>query len=62
MVFGRFRKNYLLSDRSNHFKIKAQPFQFIMCGAIQLTIDILLIAQLTKYGDAYDSLDSTLPE
>lgn len=29
---------------------QAQPFQFVMCGAVQLTVDVLIILQIIAYS------------
>ena len=43
---------WFLGDFSKtcYFIIEKQPFQFILCGAIQLTVDIILIIQIIYYG------------
>lgn len=33
-----------------YFVMEKQPFPFIMCGAIQLTVDILIILQIIAYS------------
>jgi len=33
-----------------YFIIENQPFQFILCGVIQLTVDIIIIGQIIAYG------------
>lgn len=33
-----------------YFIIEFQPFQFILCGVIQLTVDIIIIAQILNYS------------
>lgn len=32
-----------------YYILEAQPVQFIMCGTIQLTVDILIILQIAAY-------------
>lgn len=32
-----------------YFAIEDQPFQFLLCGAIQLTVDVLIIGQIWLY-------------
>jgi hypothetical protein len=32
-----------------YFITQNQPFQFIMCGSIQLTVDFIIIAQILLY-------------
>jgi hypothetical protein len=37
--------------------MQVQPSQFIMCGVIQLTTDILLLVQMLTYGkEAYSNV------
>ncbi len=33
-----------------YYVTEHQPFQFTMCGAIQLTVDILIILQIIAYS------------
>ena len=33
-----------------YFIVEAQPFQFVMCGVIQLTVDIMIIIQIVWYS------------
>jgi hypothetical protein len=51
VVFRWLFQDNLLYNQSNRPLKQAQPFQFIMCGAIQLTVDILLLTQITFYGN-----------
>ena len=38
--------------------MKAQPFQFILCGVIQLAVDIIILAQIIYYGGKANEYDS----
>jgi hypothetical protein len=39
-----------------YYVIEHQPFQFTMCGAVQLTVDILIILQIIAYSKNSDKL------
>jgi hypothetical protein len=41
--FGDFMKTL-------YFIIENQPFPFILCGAVQLIVDILIIGQIVSYS------------
>ncbi len=41
-----------------YYIMERQPFQFTMCGAIQLTVDILIILQIIAYSKNIDKLNS----
>ena len=34
-----------------YYIFKAQPTQFVICGIVQLTIDILILLQIQKYSE-----------
>lgn len=41
-----------------YYVMERQPFQFIMCGAVQLTVDILIILQIIAYSRNIDTINS----
>ncbi len=41
-----------------YFVMERQPFQFVMCGAVQLTVDILIILQIIAYSKNVDKAGS----
>jgi uncharacterized protein with PQ loop repeat len=41
-----------------YYVMEHQPFQFIMCGAVQLTVDILIILQIIAYSKNIDKISS----
>lgn len=46
----RFLQDNIFHHGSIHLYIQDQPFQFILCGVIQLGADIVLIGQTIIYG------------
>ena len=46
MIFTWFAGDFL---KTLYFIIEAQPVQFIMCGSIQLSVDIMIIGQIINY-------------
>ena len=49
MVFG-----WLVGDMFKvcYFILLAQPMQFIVCGTVQVSVDILIVIQVFYYGGA----------
>lgn len=41
-----------------YYVMEHQPFQFTMCGVVQLTVDILIILQIIAYSKNMDKIDS----
>ncbi len=61
MVYWRLRENYLFYNAGKKIITEAQPFQFIMCGFIQLVTDTFLVMQMLTYGKDYSNVESELP-
>jgi uncharacterized protein with PQ loop repeat len=40
-----------------YYVMEHQPFQFTMCGVVQLTVDILIILQIIAYSNNSDKLN-----
>lgn len=38
-----------------YFIMEKQPLQFVMCGCIQLTVDIIIVIQIMMYKGREDS-------
>ena len=47
MIFTWFVGDFF---KTLYFIIEAQPFQFIMCGVVQLSVDILIVLQILTYS------------
>ncbi len=41
-----------------YYVMEHQPFQFTMCGVVQLTVDILIILQIIAYSKNLDKIDA----
>lgn len=41
-----------------YYVMEHQPFQFTMCGAVQLTVDILIILQIIAYSKGQEQGNS----
>ena len=50
MVLRRFKQNILLHRLGTILAIKSQPFQFVMCGIIQTTTDVIIVLQIFNYS------------
>jgi hypothetical protein len=50
VVFGRLPEDSLLRDGGNGNLMQDQPLQFVMCGVVQFTVDILIVAQIYFYS------------
>jgi len=46
----RYTKNGIFLDECIVFFIKDQPFQFLITGAVQILLDLALVAQIIIYS------------
>ena len=55
---GDFCKTVYFIAKVPYQITQLQPFQFILCGVIQLTVDIIILAQIIFYGkgNEYDTV------
>lgn len=42
-----------------YFVVKAVPIQFILCGSVQLCVDVAICAQILVYPSSPQSTDAT---
>ena len=47
MIFTWFSGDFF---KTLYFVLEKQPFQFIMCGSVQLTVDIIIVIQILYYS------------
>lgn len=58
MIFTWFAGDFL---KTLYFIIEAQPIQFIMCGTVQLSVDIMIIVQIINYKRIDSQLYNPVP-
>ena len=58
LVYRRFWEDSLLCIDGTLYDIQNTPFQFVLCGIVQLTVDIIILGQIIVYGKKEKKYDA----